>query len=236
MPTIDRGNVVLRATAMGSGPTVLLLHAGGEHRGVWSPVAIPLAESGIRTVAFDLRGHGDSGGCPTTLAEIAEDVMAMVRGEAAPVAVVGASLGGFAAIAALAEPATARRVTGLMLVDVAPALEPDRIRRWLHQRGLDRGRSELMEDILQRGAELLGQVATLDVPIMLVRGGPRSPLFDDDVARLLRANPRIAVRSVASAGHLVARDAPAELAGAIFEGASQWFDMPSRLRKDRVPP
>ncbi len=43
------------------GPTVLFLHAGGETRSVWSPVAPPLAAAGWRTVAPDLRGHGSSG-------------------------------------------------------------------------------------------------------------------------------------------------------------------------------
>src|SRR5690349_7967424 len=96
--TFVRGDVVLQGTATGSGPTVLLLHAGGEERSVWTPVSAVLNQRDLRTVAYDLRGHGASSGQATTLAEIAADVAAMIHREPAPVVVVGASLGGLAAI------------------------------------------------------------------------------------------------------------------------------------------
>src|SRR6266508_2421423 len=149
-----RGDATLRGTATGTGPTVLLLHAGGEQRGVWTPLAAPLAQRGLRTVAFDLRGHGASPGPATTLQAIAEDVTAMIRREPAPVVVVGASLGGLAAIAALADPGAARHIAGLVLVDVVPDPDPPRTRAWLDARGLRHDRAELVEDILQRGSEL----------------------------------------------------------------------------------
>lgn len=41
------GEVTLRATVTGTGPTVLLLHAGGEHRGVWAPVAARMIKCGL---------------------------------------------------------------------------------------------------------------------------------------------------------------------------------------------
>ncbi|WP_256090377.1 alpha/beta fold hydrolase [Actinacidiphila rubida] len=43
------------------GPPVLLLHALGEDRGSWRAVSAGLAADGWRTLAPDLRGHGDSG-------------------------------------------------------------------------------------------------------------------------------------------------------------------------------
>ncbi len=107
---LARDGVMLRGTESGSGPTVLLLHAGGERREVWAPVAARL--TGLRTVAFDLRGHGDSSGRATALRPIADDVSAMIEREPAPIVVAGASLGGLAAIAALASTSTARRVVG----------------------------------------------------------------------------------------------------------------------------
>ena len=125
---VFRDDVTLRGTATGTGPSVLLLHAGGEHRGVWTPVAAVLTQRGLRTVAFDLRGHGDSPGPATALREIAEDVTAMIRREPAPVVVAGASLGGLAAIVALADPSAARHVAGLVLVDVVPDPDPARTR------------------------------------------------------------------------------------------------------------
>ena len=218
---LARGGVTLRGTATGNGPTVLLLHAGGEHRGVWTPAVGPLTRSGLRTVAFDLRGHGDSPGEATTLRAVAEDVTAMIRGESAPVVVVGASLGGLAAIASLADSRAARHVAGLMLVDVVPDPDPARTRAWLGDRGLDR--AELVEDILGRGPELLATAAQLDLPILLVRGGPRSPLSDTDVDRFRDANHQVTIMCVPAAGHLVARDAPDELAHIIVERASMWL-------------
>lgn len=219
---LTRGEVTLRGTVTGTGPTVLLLHAGGEQRGVWAPVAARLTSCGLRTVAFDLRGHGDSSGRATTLRAIADDVIEMVGREAAPIAVVGASLGGFAAIVSLAEPSTAARVAGLVLVDVVPDPDPDRVRSWLEDRGLRDHHAELVEDILDSGPELLGTAAALDLPILLVRGG-RSPLGDADVDRLRATNRRVTVTCVPGAGHLVARDAPAELARIVSAHATTWL-------------
>lgn len=220
---LTREGVTLRGTATGTGPTVLLLHAGAERRGVWTPIAAALSQRRLRTVAFDLRGHGASSGQATTLRAIAEDVTAMIRHEPAPVVVVGASLGGLAAIASLADPRTARHVAGLILVDVVPDPDPARARAWLDDRGLLRDRAELAEDILERGPALLATASKIELPILLVRGGPRSPLTDADVDRLLAANSAVTVARVPGAGHLVARDAPDELARIVADRASTWL-------------
>ncbi len=221
--SLARGDATLRATVAGTGPTVLLLHAGEERRGIWAPVSARMARCGLRTVAYDQRGHGDSSGRATRLAAFASDVIAMLRREPAPVVVVGASLGGLAAIAALAEPSTADRVAGLVLVDVVPDPDPDRVRPWLDDRGLLARNAELAEDILGSGPDLLATVAALDMPILLVRGG-RSPISDTDVDRLCAASGRVTVVCVPAAGHLVARDAPAELAHIVSAHASNWLD------------
>lgn len=221
--TLARAGTTLLGTASGTGPTVLLLHAGGERRGVWTPVAAALTLRGLRTVAFDLRGHGESGGQATTLRAIEQDVTAMIYREPAPVVVVGASLGGLAAIAALADPGAARHVAGLVLVDVVPDPEPARVRAWLGNRGLYDDRADLVEDILERGPELLATAAKIELPILLVRSGPRSPLLDAEVERLLAANPAVTVCLVPDAGHLVARDAPDDLARILADHASAWL-------------
>ncbi|HXH56461.1 alpha/beta fold hydrolase [Iamia sp.] len=219
---IDRGDVVLRGAATGRGPTVLLLHAGGERRQVWDPVASVLRHHGLRAVAFDLRGHGETGGPPGDLPRLAADVTAMIAGLDRPVAVVGASLGGLAAMAALADPPTAHHISGLVLVDVVPDSDPVRTRAWLARHGLDAGRHAVVDDILGRGPALRATVAATDVPILLVRGGTGSPLTDRDALRLLAANPRVHVSSTPGAGHLVARDEPLQLAAIIAECAARW--------------
>ena len=221
--TLTRSNAELRGTATGTGPTVLLLHAGGEVRGVWAPVAAVLNPRPLRTVAYDLRGHGDSSGQATKLGPIAEDVTAMIRNEPAPVIVVGASLGGLAAIASLADPRTAQAVAGLILVDVVPNPDPVRVCAWLDERALRNHHDELVEDIFDHSPELLATATNLELPILLVRGGPTSPLTDAEANHFRAANPAVTVARVPSAGHLLARDAPDELARIIADRAAIWL-------------
>jgi pimeloyl-ACP methyl ester carboxylesterase len=216
--TLDRGDAQLHGTVTGTGPTVLLLHAGGEDRSVWAPVAAALP---LRSVAYDLRGHGSSSGVANRLQPLAADVTAMIRREPAPVVVVGASLGGLAAIASLGE--SSQDVAGLILVDVVPDPDAAKVRAWLDARGLRDHRAELVEDIFEHSHELLAAAANLVVPILLVRGGPSSPLGDSEVERFRATNPAVAVTRVPNAGHLVARDAPDELAPIIANQVSSWL-------------
>ncbi|MEU0090416.1 alpha/beta hydrolase [Kribbella sp. NPDC006257] len=216
--TLDRGDAQLHGTVSGTGPTVVLLHAGGEERSVWAPVAAALP---LRSVAYDLRGHGSSTGVANRLQPLAADVTAMIRREPAPVVVVGASLGGLAAIASLGE--SPQDVAGLILVDVVPDPDAAKVRAWLDVRGLRDHRAELVEDIFEHSHELLAAAANLAVPILLVRGGPSSPLGDPEVERFRAANPAVVVTRVPGAGHLVARDAPDELARIIADQASLWL-------------
>ncbi|MFJ8917790.1 alpha/beta fold hydrolase [Amycolatopsis sp. NPDC102389] len=210
--SLDLGEVTLRGTVTGAGPTVLLLHAGGERRDVWAPIAAVLARRGFRSVAFDLRGHGDSSGRATTLRTLADDVAEMIGSQPTPIVLVGASVGGLAAIAALADPAVAARASGLVLVDVVPDLEPGRARAWLDFHGIGGRYTRLVDDVLGSGPALFATAGALDLPILVVQGGEGSPLADADVNRLRTANRRVAVARVPAAGHLVARDAPEELA------------------------
>lgn len=220
--TVVLSDVTLRGTVTGTGPSVLLLHAGGENRGVWTPISTRIAADGLRTVAFDLRGHGESTGRAETLRALADDVIEMVRREPMPIVVVGASLGGLAAIAALAEPTVARRVVGLVLVDVVPDPDPDRVRSWLSDLGLGDQRADLVEDTLAAGPELHVTAAASDVPILLVRAG-RSPLSDAEVDRFRTANRRVTVTVLPDVGHLVAQEASAELAHIVSARATAWL-------------
>ncbi|WP_414939973.1 alpha/beta fold hydrolase [Amycolatopsis sp. cmx-11-51] len=220
--SLTLGDVTLRGTVTGCGPTVLLLHAGGERRSVWEPVAAILARQGLRTVAYDLRGHGDSSGKATTLRTLADDVVEMIGREPVPIVLVGASIGGMAAIAALAEPAVAKRVAGLVLVDVVPDLAPARARSWLDFHGLGGCHTHLVDDVLGSGPALFATAGALDLPILVVHAGRESPLSESDVRRLRAANRRVTVARVPAAGHLVARDAPEELARLVSAHAVAW--------------
>jgi pimeloyl-ACP methyl ester carboxylesterase len=80
------------------------------------------------------------------------------------VAAVGGSLGQSAVIALLAEPSTADRVAGLVLVEAVPFPRPGSGMRRIDDRGLFARNAELAEDILGSGPELLVMVPTLDMP------------------------------------------------------------------------
>ncbi|MDQ7809460.1 alpha/beta fold hydrolase [Amycolatopsis sp. A133] len=222
MRRLVRPGAVLRGQETGTGPTVLLLHAGGERRRVWTPVTEVLVEAGFRCVAFDQRGHGDSDGSARALAPCADDVAAMLHAEPTGCVVVGASLGGLAAIAALGDPAVRAGVAGLVLVDVVPDPDPGRVRRFLATGDRLDAHSELVEDILAHVPELRQVTAQLDLPVLLVRGGSGSPVTDDDADRLLRLAPHAAVTRIRGAGHLVARDRPVALAETVAAVATEW--------------
>jgi pimeloyl-ACP methyl ester carboxylesterase len=207
-----RPDAVLRFDRLGSGPPVLLLHAGGERRSVWHKVMEPLAQRGYLTNAYDQRGHGESGGSrDTPLTAFAADTVAMIEGLAIPV-VVGSSLGGFAALSALADPNVRNDVAGLVLVDVVPDPDPARVRTFLDSDGLNMSRDFLVDDILGRAASLRAAAESLDLPVLAVRAGSRGALTDEDRDRFLELVPHAAIVSIPGAGHLVARDKPLELA------------------------
>src|SRR5688572_16803475 len=82
------------------GPAVLLLHGGGQTRWAWGSTARALGSAGMRAVAMDLRGHGESGWCPAgdyRLHAFAEDLQRVSAAMGGAAAVVGASLGGLVA-------------------------------------------------------------------------------------------------------------------------------------------
>lgn len=209
---LERPDATVVGDRRGSGPPVLLLHAGGERHQVWAPVQDALAAAGYEGIAFDLRGHGASGGAGgDALDVIAGDVGEMIHLlDAAPV-VVGASLGGFAALWALADRDRETAVAGLVLVDVVPDPPPDRTRVWLAQTLGPRANNPLVDDILGRSSELRRAAAAVSAPVLLLRGD-RPAMTADDAARLRELVPHAREASISGAGHLVARDAPRQLA------------------------
>jgi pimeloyl-ACP methyl ester carboxylesterase len=128
----------LAADAYGpdDGPPVLLFPGGGQTRHSWDGTARLLGNKGWRATTVDLRGHGDSDWAADgdySLDAFAADVrdVAMATGPRPP-ALVGASLGGISSLIAIAEDdeATDRPVaSALVLVDVAPRLEPEGVAR-----------------------------------------------------------------------------------------------------------
>jgi pimeloyl-ACP methyl ester carboxylesterase len=108
------------------GPVAILLHGGGQTRYSWGTTLGALGDRGWHTFAVDMRGHGDSEWAPDgdyTLDAFAGDVLTIAETFDEPPALVGASLGGLAALAAIGEHPAQHVARALVLVDVAPRTE-----------------------------------------------------------------------------------------------------------------
>jgi pimeloyl-ACP methyl ester carboxylesterase len=216
---LHRPDGTLCGTRHGRGPSILLLHAGGEDRRVWTPVAARLVAAGFAAIAYDLRGHGDSTtGSAKALPALAADVATMLDNLSGGVVVVGASLGGLAALLALADPKARATVAALVLVDVVPDPPPQRTKRFLQAALGTRADEPLVDDILDRAEQLRQIAGDLRIPTLLVRG-TASPMSDDDVERFRGLVPTLRVAVIDGCGHMVARDAPADLAKIVIRFA-----------------
>lgn len=119
---------ILPHDELGSGPAVVLLHAGIADRTMWSEHLEPLAQAGYRAVAMDLSGFGEAA---VTTGEQAPwiDVLATMDAlEIHEALLVGNSFGG--AVALRMAVVAPERVAGLALVsapapgvDASPELE-----------------------------------------------------------------------------------------------------------------
>jgi pimeloyl-ACP methyl ester carboxylesterase len=109
-------------------PPVVLLHGGGQTRHSWGKAQRELIAEGYRVLAVDARGHGESDWVASgdySLASQVGDVGTIAASLGRKPALVGASMGGVNALIACGDnPALA---SALVLVDVAPRLEPDGI-------------------------------------------------------------------------------------------------------------
>jgi pimeloyl-ACP methyl ester carboxylesterase len=118
----------------GDGPrAALLLHGGGQTRHAFAEAASRLAGAGFTAVTLDQRGHGDSDWSEEgayDAADFAADaaaVAAAIEKRIAKPAVIGASLGGMAAMFAegqAAKKGLPPRFSALVLVDVTPRFDP----------------------------------------------------------------------------------------------------------------
>jgi pimeloyl-ACP methyl ester carboxylesterase len=105
---------------------VLLLHGVGQTRHAWSCTGDILGEAGLRAIAFDARGHGDSDWAHDgdySRDAMIRDLVALVAGFGGRrPALAGASMGGGVCLLAAGE----NRVdaNALVLVDVEPRTEP----------------------------------------------------------------------------------------------------------------
>jgi pimeloyl-ACP methyl ester carboxylesterase len=103
---------------------ILFAHGGGQTRHSWGNTAKTLAQKGWYALAYDHRGHGDSGWSPDNvyrLQHFASDQKAIAQRLSQPPVVVGASLGGLAALLAQGESDDAI-FSAIILVDITPRM------------------------------------------------------------------------------------------------------------------
>src|SRR5262249_384457 len=122
------GGLKLAAEAFGNpdNPTVVLLHGAAQTRRSWRQAAAALAAAGRYAITVDLRGHGESEWAAEGrygLSVLAADVRAVLSQLDARPVIVGASVGGLAALAAMADGGAAS-ASALVLVDAAPEMDP----------------------------------------------------------------------------------------------------------------
>ncbi|KJS39815.1 MAG: peroxidase [Hyphomonas sp. BRH_c22] len=109
-------------------PPIIFAHGGGQTRHAWRGAAKALAFEGYRSIALDLRGHGESDWAADgdySLEAIARDLIEVgerVAGGGGRPHIVGASLGGLAAIVA-AGVLSRNAFASVTLVDIAPNMD-----------------------------------------------------------------------------------------------------------------
>lgn len=104
-------------------PPVLMLHGAGQNRHAWKGTAAALAERGWFVLTVDARGHGDSDWSPDKRYDFEHtgaDVRSLIeRFDQTPV-VIGASMGGMAALSAQYYSGAGPLYRAVVLVDIAP--------------------------------------------------------------------------------------------------------------------
>ncbi len=123
-------SIVADVSGPEGGPSVILLHGGGQTRHSWKKCLTALAKRGYHACSMDARGHGESGWAKDgnyQLAAMVEDLTGLVSQFGGAPALVGASMGGLTALAALGEGKCG--ASALILVDVTPRIDQEGAQR-----------------------------------------------------------------------------------------------------------
>lgn len=110
---------------------VILAHGGGQTRLSWRRTQERLATAGLRAIAIDLRGHGESQWSSSghyRIEDFADDLLCVAHTLRTPPVLVGASLGGLSGLIAEGE-IRPGSFASLTLVDIAPNMEPAGVAR-----------------------------------------------------------------------------------------------------------
>lgn len=214
------GGIALAADSFGQeeDPCILLIPSAGQSRRSWHEAAEALAAAGRHVVAVDLRGHGDSerpADGRYDLDAYTGDLCAILSQLSSRPVVVGASLGGWIATAALGEggPDIA---SGLVLVDSPPRMDPEKARQVgeLLRRHAERHEETIAfdpraiagMDLATIEDRLAKAAATLKLPTLIVRGAESELSTPDSIKALAASIADAEAVEIEGAGHLVAAE------------------------------
>jgi pimeloyl-ACP methyl ester carboxylesterase len=171
MPTALLNGIEIAYDVTGAGPAVLLSHGYSATRHMWDAQLAMLSDR-YRTIAWDMRGHGETESPDDPAQYSAEltvaDMRALLEHLGVRRAVIGGlSLGGYVSLAfALAHPAMVR---ALVICDSGPGYRNDQAReawnRRAHERAVDlesrglaalEGRSREMQEAVRHHASARG--------------------------------------------------------------------------------
>jgi pimeloyl-ACP methyl ester carboxylesterase len=192
----------------------MLLHALGEDRGSWREVAAALAADGWRTFALDLRGHGDSGHPGSyTFESMRDDVLGLMGAlRIDRVTLVAHSMGtAVATLIAMDRPDAVRR----LVLEEGPfpfPADPPRPVPTAPDGPTPYDWRVLPEIAAQRNAPAARHwdgLAEITAPTLIVAGGPRSHLRQDELAKAAERIPDARLTTI-DAGHMVHDERPAE--------------------------
>jgi pimeloyl-ACP methyl ester carboxylesterase len=170
MPTtVEAGGVPLAVDDRGDGPPVVFVHGSAAGRSIWRETAAALGD-GVRAIAYDRRGYGDSGApepyTATTVAEQADDLAALIESVgAAPAVLVGHGLGALVALDVLLRRGALARAA--VLID-PPVL-------WLSPHGPEVVGE--LRDAIERGARDGGPAGAVDGYLEHVAGAGARDLY-----------------------------------------------------------
>lgn len=203
--TLDEGTIAYDIT--GAGPLVLLAHGMGDSRHSYRFMVPELVAAGYRVANVDIRGCGDSSTSWSSYerADIAADLVALVRHLGGPAVIIGHSIsGGAATIAAATAP---DEIVGI--VELAPFTRKQSfdIVGVLRQRHVRAGMAQLLRVMMS--SSLTGWMRYLDIAI------PTKPA--DWVAERARIETTMGQPERMAVLHAMTKTTPAD-AGAMLAG------------------
>ena len=207
------GGAALKGDALGSpdDPAVLLIHGGAQTRAVWDNVADALVKAGRYVIRIDLRGHGESD-WPSDrrydFEALVEDLRAVLAQMASRPVVVAASVGGWAATAALGEEG-AHLAAGLVLIDSVPDMDFDAACRPENAAPekpcFDPAFAETFDPETAE-ARVSDAATQIKMPVLFVRGAKSELSGVDEAHRFLGKLENVEYAEIREAGQMVAAE------------------------------